>query len=187
MKFIVDTGCGSNLIGLHYLRSAGAMGKLRKLKCPITLNTAGGPSRALGSVSVACDQMPGCGFESLVMPETPGVLSVGRLCKGHGCSFYWKAGRTPYLLLPNGMRLDLTVEGKIPYLYVGKDGAPSLVDDAAPAQPVGFERWACEAPNAMAFLDEPALLGGPPLQAVRYRTTLELHSLKVIAEDSFTD
>ena len=42
MKFIVDTGCGSNLIGLHYLRSAGAMGKLQKLKTAITLNTAGG-------------------------------------------------------------------------------------------------------------------------------------------------
>ena len=34
----------------------------------------------------------------------------------HGFSFFWPAGRRPYLLLPNGHRLDLTVEGKIPYL-----------------------------------------------------------------------
>ena len=185
MRFIVDTGCGYNLIGLHYLRSAGALGKLNAMKTPITLNTAGGPSKALGTVRVACDQLPGGSFESVVMKETPGVLSVGKFCTDHGCSFYWRAGKTPYLLLPNGMRLDLTVEGKIPYLYLGKHGGPSLVDDAAPAPPARFERWACVAPNAMAYLDDPAVLGGPPLQAVRYRTTLELHSLKVIAEDEF--
>ena len=183
MSFIVDTGCGSNLVGLHYLRSAGAMGKLQQLKVPITLNTAGGPSRALGTVRIACDMFPEGHFKSIVMPETPGVLSVGALCQDHGFSFFWKAGKTPYLLLPNGVRMDLTVNGKIPYLQVGKDGAPSLVDDAAPARPVGFERWACVAPSAQAYIDAPEVMGGPPLQAVKYRTTLELHTLQVLAED----
>ena len=189
MRFIVDTGCGSNLIALKYLRRAGAMGEMRRLPVPITLNTPGGPSRALGSVSITCDKFPGRTIESVVMPQTPGVLSVGTLCMEHGYSFYWRTGRTPYLLLPNGMRLDLTLTNNIPYLYVGQDdlifGAPGRVDGAAPAPPMGFERWACVVPNCRGYLDYPEMAGGPPLKSIRYRTTLELHSLKVIAEDVY--
>ena len=41
MRFIVDTGCGYNLIAERYVRGAGAMGSIRKLFRGITLNTAG--------------------------------------------------------------------------------------------------------------------------------------------------
>ena len=95
MRFIVDTGCGHNLLAVRYLRSAGAMGNLKQLKVPITLNTAGGPSRALGSVHIACDKLLEGKFETVVMPDTPSVISVGGLCLDHGYSFYWKAGKTP--------------------------------------------------------------------------------------------
>eukprot|EP00959_Pyramimonas_sp_CCMP1952_P114229 2388342-Pyramimonas_sp.AAC.1 len=50
------------------------------------------------------------------MPDTPAVISVGERCMDHGFSFVWPAGQRPYLLLPNGHRVDLVVEGKIPYL-----------------------------------------------------------------------
>ena len=114
MKFIVDTGCGMNLMALKYLENAGATSRVNPLKVPITLNTAGGPSRAVGTVSVACEKLHEGKFDSVVMPETPNVLSVGERCMDHGYSFHWPAGKNPYLVLPNGMRLNLIVEGKIP-------------------------------------------------------------------------
>eukprot|EP00959_Pyramimonas_sp_CCMP1952_P007008 146338-Pyramimonas_sp.AAC.1 len=56
------------------------------------------------------------------MPETPRVSSVGERCMDHGFSFFWPAGQRPCLLLPNGQRVDLAAEGKIPYLTLsGKE------------------------------------------------------------------
>ena len=82
LNFIVDTGCGHNLIVEKYVRLAGAMGSVRRLKNLITLNTAGGESKALGSVCVACPSFAGGSFEALVMKDTPAVLSVGERCPG---------------------------------------------------------------------------------------------------------
>eukprot|EP00959_Pyramimonas_sp_CCMP1952_P102805 2150063-Pyramimonas_sp.AAC.1 len=62
-------------------------------------------------------------METIVMPETPCVISVGELCIGRGCSFHWKAGGVPRLLLPGGARQDLTVDGGIFYLAMESRGA----------------------------------------------------------------
>ena len=82
---------------------------IRKLPQSITLNTTGGESKALGSVRIACPKLRGGIFHALVMPETPCVISVGERCMDHGFSFFWPAGQRPYLLLPNGQRVDLAV------------------------------------------------------------------------------
>eukprot|EP00959_Pyramimonas_sp_CCMP1952_P113710 2377015-Pyramimonas_sp.AAC.1 len=98
------------------------MGLIRKLPQSIALNTAGGEPKALGSVRIACPEFKGGSFNALVMPETPCVISVGERCMDRGCSFFWPAGQRPYLLLPNGQRVDLAAEGKIPYLTLsGKE------------------------------------------------------------------
>eukprot|EP00959_Pyramimonas_sp_CCMP1952_P209445 4381900-Pyramimonas_sp.AAC.1 len=89
------------------------MGLIRKLPQSITPNTAGGESKALGSVRIACPKFKGGSFNASVMPETPCVISGGKRCMDHGLSFTWPAGQRPCLLLPNGQRVDLAVEGKI--------------------------------------------------------------------------
>eukprot|EP00959_Pyramimonas_sp_CCMP1952_P263153 5503056-Pyramimonas_sp.AAC.1 len=81
---------------------------MKELKVPIIFNTAGGLSSALGIVKVACDRLMSGKVDAIVMPETPSVISVGEPCMDNGYSFYWSKGITPYLLLPNGMGLDLT-------------------------------------------------------------------------------
>eukprot|EP00959_Pyramimonas_sp_CCMP1952_P350595 7345515-Pyramimonas_sp.AAC.1 len=70
---------------------------VRKLPQSIALNTAGGESKALGSVRIACPKFEGGSFNALVMPETPRVVSVGERCMDHGFSFLWPAGRRPSL------------------------------------------------------------------------------------------
>ena len=103
------------------------MSMIRKLKESITLNTAGGASKALGSVRIACPNFRGGDFDALVMPKTPAVLSVGERCMDHGFSFYWPARKNPYFILPDGTVVHLIVEGKIPYLTLsGRRGAGSV-------------------------------------------------------------
>eukprot|EP00959_Pyramimonas_sp_CCMP1952_P023089 485603-Pyramimonas_sp.AAC.1 len=66
------------------------------------------------------------------MPETPCVISVGERCMDHGFSFFWPAGQRPCLLMPNGQRVDLAVEGKIPYLPLsGKEALGQWMCEAA--------------------------------------------------------
>eukprot|EP00959_Pyramimonas_sp_CCMP1952_P292970 6127281-Pyramimonas_sp.AAC.1 len=71
-RFIVDTGCGHNVITERLNRAAGAMRLIKRLAESIALTIAGGSSRALGSVCVACLNFRDGNFEALVMPETPG-------------------------------------------------------------------------------------------------------------------
>eukprot|EP00959_Pyramimonas_sp_CCMP1952_P269407 5632017-Pyramimonas_sp.AAC.1 len=59
----------------------------------------------------------------------------------HGFSFFWPAGRGPCLLLPNGQRVDLIVEGKIPYFTIsGKEALGQWMRAVAAglANAVGF-------------------------------------------------
>ena len=115
---------------------------IRKLPQSITLNTAGGASKALGSVRIACPKFKGGSLEALVMPDTPAVISVGERCMDRGFSFFWPAGRRPYLLLPNGHRVDLTVEGKIPYLTLsGKEALGRWMWAVAVGEAETPERW----------------------------------------------
>ena len=117
LRFIMDTGSGHHLVCEKYVRGAGALGKVQPLTKPVVLNTAGGPSRALGHVNISSD----CSLEtlltSLVLSNTPNVISVGGLVIDHGFSFFWVPLRDPFLIAPNGKRINLVVEGNIPYLY----------------------------------------------------------------------
>eukprot|EP00959_Pyramimonas_sp_CCMP1952_P195682 4091431-Pyramimonas_sp.AAC.2 len=105
----------------------------------------------------------------------------------NGYSFYLKNGKLPHLVLPNDVRVDLAVDDKIPHLNVGGGEALGRVDEAASAYPAGLERWACAEANAKSYLADPEQAGGPPLRAVRHRTTLDLHSHDVLTEDSHVD
>ena len=160
---------------------------MKKLKEPLTLNTAGGASRALGTVSIACNLFKGGGFESIVMPETPSVISVGERCMDHGYSFYWLAGKTPYLLLPDGKRVNLVVNGKIPYLHIQGSGAQGRIDVAAAEQGTALDRWACVMSTAKTVLEDASLAGGPPRASLRSRTTRQLHTQEIIAEHQYID
>ena len=93
------------------------LANIKELPEDLTPNTAGGASRALGQVYIACELLPEGGFESVVMPETPSVISVGERCMAFGYGFYWPLwSQKPYLTTPAGGRVDLTMFGRIPYL-----------------------------------------------------------------------
>ena len=50
--------------------------------------------------------------------ETPAVLSLGKLCSEHGCSYEWKNGETPRLT-PNGKTITCVVDNFVPLVVPG--------------------------------------------------------------------
>ena len=64
-----------------------------------------------------------------IMNDSPALLSVGRRCMLDGYSFVWTSGKRPILVRPDGMVIELTVSGHIPYLARGAIVREANVDD----------------------------------------------------------
>ena len=47
-----------------------------------------------------------------LLEDTPAVLSLGKLCEGHGCSFEWTSGQKPQLI-ENGRRTQCSTENYV--------------------------------------------------------------------------
>ena len=65
-----------------------------------------------------------------VLPDTPWVLSVGLRCQKMGYGFHWFPYQTPYLTLPDGTRIDLEVDGGIPYLNMDASARENKIQGA---------------------------------------------------------
>ncbi len=132
-RFIVDTGCGYNLVPAACLKDGRGRKSVRKLKQPIILNTAAGPTTTTDAVWLSCPGIDESECKALVLDSTPAVISVGERCQDHGYSFIWEAwSGAPYLLSPTKRRIDLLVEGKIPYLVADDTAAAAAVVTSMP-------------------------------------------------------
>ena len=143
--------------------------------------------RGLGAVRVACPKFEGGSFESLVMPDTSSVISVGGRCLDHGFSFEWPAGENPYLVLPNGKIVDLVVGGLIPYLNMSGREAPGAWNGAVAESAVALDRWCCVVPGAVGYPNDVEYVGGPPLRSIQTRATIDLQTHEVIGCRSYTN
>ena len=62
-----------------------------------------------------------------ILPETPWVLSIGKRVMEMGYSFIWVTKTAPWLISPDGHRIDLEVHGNIPFLRVGDGASEAMV------------------------------------------------------------
>ena len=102
----------------------------------------------------------------MVLEKTPAVLSIGRRCMVDGYSFHWQKFKNPYLISPNGYKIELEVENFCPYLREYYATAPAVeqeeqevveqprVDQPAVAQPDAGQSIVQE-PEAHDSLEEP--------------------------------
>ena len=75
--------------------------RIEKMSMGIQLRTAAGYLTTDESVSVN----PFGGndtIDALVLPDSPALLSLGKLCGESGYSFYWPNGGSPEITLPSG-------------------------------------------------------------------------------------
>ena len=54
--------------------------------------------------------------ECLLLPNSPSLLSLGRLCLEAGYSFEWPSGQNPWLTSPDGKSMQLDVANRVPVL-----------------------------------------------------------------------
>ena len=134
-KWLADTGSASDLVSAHEVDK-----RSTKRVCAneiITLYTANGPievdrvaTTKIGSLGKA---------EALILDETPAVFSVGKRVMHEGFSFIWRAGKRPYMTGPNNTKIELEVEGDIPYLiddsFQISCVAEEIVEQVEPADP----------------------------------------------------
>ena len=110
----MDTGSGHDIVAESELSRA-ELSKAFDLGNGMSFTTANGLVDAAQQVKMQIPHMPE-ETNPFVMPESPALLSVGRRCMLEGYSFIWKAGEAPFLVRPDGMIVDLQVEGLIPYI-----------------------------------------------------------------------
>ena len=112
VRFIMDTGCGFDLIDAATAR---LFPKAIRDVQPMDIHTANGTTTFNKALEFHVNPLSE-NASAFVLPDTPWVLSVGLRCQEMGYGFHWFPYQTPYVILPNGTRIDLQVDGGIPYL-----------------------------------------------------------------------
>ena len=114
-QWVIDTGSGFHLIGRDDL-SPQELGNLRTNDRPSPLLTANGETTAKHVYDLIVKALGLENDTALVLEKSPSVLSLGRLCLEHGCSFWWQTGHNPQILLKDGSAIELDVNNYVPVL-----------------------------------------------------------------------
>ena len=63
--------------------------------------------------------------------SSPAVLSLGVKCLDQGSSFHWESGKAPTMVRPDGVLIQLKVDGHVPYMDSSCEAEPSFSAAAA--------------------------------------------------------
>ena len=121
MKFIMDTGCGYDLISHRKARELDL--DVHEGNDRMVFLTANGitETREVAKCSVDSFQEEAKPF---ILEQTPAVLSVGMRCMKLGYTFVWPPNDQPFMINQFGKRISLHSKDDIPYLIPGNDSEP---------------------------------------------------------------
>ena len=132
IKWFGDTGASWHMIGRKYLSKAqikNAIATNRMVKLATANGTISTNLRVPLKTDVISDQV-----NPLLIDECPPILSIGQLCMETGYSFYWPAGKKPFLVNRKGKRIEFKIEDNCPYLADnGEIAYPSTVSKGQPS------------------------------------------------------
>ena len=121
MKFIMDTGCGYDLISRR---------KAAELDLPISegndrmvFMTANGITETREVAKCSVDSFSDVA-KPFVLEQSPAVFSVGMRCMKLGYTFVWPPNEQPFMINASGKRIDLHSKDDIPYLVPGDGSTP---------------------------------------------------------------
>ena len=60
----------------------------------------------------------------MLLEETPAVLSLGKLCEDHRCTYHWISGQKTHLIR-NGKRIDCNILNYVPFVVLGLSASSS--------------------------------------------------------------
>ena len=113
VKWLMDTGCGHDLIGKSKAASLGV--DIVQDKDEIVFQTANGTTSTSDSTKYYVNELKEA-VQPFVLDETPTVLSIGRRSMKMGYSFHWICGKLPVMITPEKEIVHLHVKNDIPYL-----------------------------------------------------------------------
>ena len=113
VKWLMDTGCGHDLIGRAKAKSLGV--EIEKDDDEIVFQTANGSTSTSDVAKIVVDELDET-VEPHVLDETPTVLSVGRRCMKMGYAFHWMPAKQFFMVTPKQGFVHLQVKDDIPYL-----------------------------------------------------------------------
>ena len=123
IRFIMDTGCGHDLISREKVNAMGLTTKEGPKS--VSFMTANGVTSTSEMVDINVDELP-MRSEAHVLESTPSVFSIGKRCMEQGYSFIWPANQLPYLIDQNANKIPLSVHDNIPYIKVNDDDGRCL-------------------------------------------------------------
>ena len=115
-EFVVDSGASMHMISKMDLSKA-EMDTLTKSCSPTMVITANGEVQTNGEATVHVKELD-IFLTMKVLGDTPAVLSPGKLCDEHGCSYEWINGQKPHLI-KNGIRTQCNTENFVPIVVPG--------------------------------------------------------------------
>ena len=145
-KWLMDTGCGSDLIGIDDIPKFNLEKMLTQCTSEIQLHTANGITTVQNEVILQVKNLRE-EVTALVLDSTPPVLSIGKRCMDLGWAFHWEPYSKPWIVTPDGCRIELQVYGNVPYLVERACAHPAsqisiahepVLDEAGPI-PQGVE------------------------------------------------
>ena len=95
-EFVVDSGASMHMISKKNLKSI-EMDTLTKSCSPTIVMTANGEVQTHEEATVYVKELD-IFLTMTVFEDTPAVLSLGKLCDEHGCSYEWNNGQKPHLI-----------------------------------------------------------------------------------------
>ena len=119
-SFIMDTGCGFDLISRSRVKRLGL--ECKNINNPVTFYTANGITET-GTKAQCKDEVFSGTCDPYVLEETPSVISVGNKCETEGYAFIWPPHGKPFMINPEVLKIQLETKAKIPYVDIGEDGS----------------------------------------------------------------
>ena len=120
--FVVDSGASMRMLSKKDL-SSDEMDTLRRSTTPTTVVTANGEVQTNEEAQVYVHDL-NLFVTVQLLEETPAVLSLGKLCSEHGCSYEWENGETPRLTT-NGKTITCTNDNLVPLVVPGLSSSSS--------------------------------------------------------------
>ena len=105
-EFVADSGASMHMVSKRDLNSA-EVETVRISKNPTTVMMANGEVQTREEATVNVEQLD-LFVTVMLLEETPAVLSLGKLCEDHGCTYHWTSGQKPHLT-QNGKRINCNI------------------------------------------------------------------------------
>ena len=115
LRYIIDSGSAFDIANLKECSSA-LLARVCNLDPSLEMSTVNGHITVTDGLRIEVPALRR-NMQFALLPHSPSIISLGRFCMLSGFSLHWPARQAPYLVDPDGRRIDLVVENYVPYIW----------------------------------------------------------------------